>query len=319
MPEIELTHDYTALLLAAVALIVVIYFFSKRRINKRILKFGNYEILEKVMGRKIVVIGFTPVLLRLAAVVLLVLSVSDPQIIEKKTTLTTDFILAIDTSSSMLAPDLDPNRLEATKDIVLNWLGQLQYARVGVVTFAGKSYVKLKPTSEKDLVADVIRGIGVEEPAGTAIGEALITSAALLSESTGENRTILLITDGRSNVGISINDSLKSIQDTNAVVYTIGIGTRSEVKPVTPSELSAFNATAAEYPDLDESSLNYVAEKTGGKYYHVRDVKSLEDILSSTTGLTERKMAPGPYLLVAGVILLLVEWGLELTRYRPVP
>jgi len=170
------------------------------------------------------------------------------------------------------------------------------------------------------MVADIIRSIGVEQPAGTAIGEAIITSTALLADSKNTaNKTILLITDGRANVGISINDSLKSVEDTGVHIYPIGIGTKSESKVLMPAELSYLNATATEFPDLDEAALMHIAEKTGGKYYYVSDIFSLERILESTSGLTEKTMTPGPYLMMAGVALLLIEWGLELTRYRPVP
>lgn len=318
MTEIEISHEYVTVLASSIVLVIIIYAITKKYTRHRVMLFGNFEVLEKVMGSEIKLSGIFPVILRILALVLIVAAISDPQLVEQEQIMTTDFILALDTSSSMLTPDYSPNRLEATKDAALRWINLIGGAKVGIVTFAGKPYVRLNPTAEREKIVDVIKQISFDEPGGTAIGEALISSAALLSGSEG-NRVIVLITDGRNNVGVSINDSLDSLRTNEVQVFAVGIGTRSESEIVVPPELSGLNATASEFPNLDEDSLVNLANQTSGKYIRIDNIATLNEFLAQSVGVEKVSTSPARYLLFAGLGLLLIEWAFEITRYRPIP
>ena len=209
--DIVYSYKYINFLVLLLGLVIIIYFISKRFAKQRLLKFGNFEVLEKVTEKGIIPGDIIPLIFRILMVILIVMALSEVELTQEVYLAKTDFVLAIDTSSSMLTPDYKPNRLELAKKTVIEWLSKLKNTRVGVVTFAGRSYLKTEPTSNLEKVREIIEKITSEKPAGTAIGEALITSSSLLQGSE-RNKTVILITDGRNNIGVSINESLKSLK-----------------------------------------------------------------------------------------------------------
>lgn len=129
----------------------------------------------------------------------------------------------------------------------------------------------------------------------------------------------MLITDGRNNVGVSINDSINSLLKNNVRVYTVGIGTTESLNIVVPPELEEKNATIASFPGLDEEVLNYLANKTGGTYSRVEDMQSLKGVFLTKVTQTETISEPVPYILFIAAALLLLEWAIDITKYRPIP
>jgi len=319
--RVEFSYQYINLLLIILGLIVIIFMISKKIVRKRILTFGNFEVLEKVTGKKILPLDIIPLILRILALILIVISISNPKIIYERYVSNTNFVIAIDTSSSMLTPDFFPNRLEVAKDVCLEFIKQLKNTKIGIVTFSGKAYVKTELTDDISKLNFIISDITLESPGGTAIGEALITSSSLFSDiHIAKNKTIILITDGRNNMGISVNESLMPLKMNGIKVFTIGIGKNVTIENVTmPEKLGKKNATVAIFPTLDEETLTYISNQTGGKYFRVEDTSSFEDAMRAT--LEKKRITKNPtlYLLMATCILLLLEWSLEITKYRILP
>lgn len=318
--EWEINYKYINLLILLIGLVIIIYFLSKRFAIKRVIRFGNFEVLEKAMGGKPVIqIGLIKLFLRILALICIVIAISDIKMVQEEYVSTTDFILAIDTSSSMLTPDYEPNRLELAKKSSIEWLRKLKNTRVGVVTFAGRSYMKIEPTTDLERVSYIISRLSFERPAGTAIGDALITSSALLKEESGRNKTIILITDGRNNVGVNITESLKPLKSTNISVYAIGIGSKGE-KPITvPPELIGKNATETGFPELDEETLKFLVNETNGKYFYIDDPESFKEALESGVEYQKVTKSLTFYALLAVCVILLIEWAIDVTKYRPLP
>lgn len=316
----EINYRYINLLILLIGLVILIYFLSKRFAIKRVITFGNFEVLEKAMGGKPVIqIGLITLFLRILALTCIVIAISDIKMVREEYVSTTDFILAIDTSSSMLTPDYEPNRLELAKKSSIEWLRKLKNTRVGVVTFAGKSYMKIEPTTDLERVENIISRLSFERPAGTAIGEALITSSALLKEESGRNKTIILITDGRNNIGVNITESLKPLKSTNISIYAIGIGGKGE-KPITvPPELMGKNATETGFPELDEETLKFLVNETNGKYFYIDDPESFKEALESGVEYQKVTKSLTFYVLLAVCVILLIEWAIDVTKYRPLP
>lgn len=318
--EIAISYKYADVLFVLIGLIIIIYFISKRFARKRTLKFGNFEILEKISQQSgIFSISIIPLFLRITAIALLIFAISDVEIMQEEYISNTDFVLAIDTSSSMLTPDYTPNRLELAKDSAINWIRKLKNTKVGVVTFAGRAYMKTEPVSAMAKVENIINDISFEYPAGTAMGEALITSSSLL-QGLDRNKTIIIITDGRNNVGVSINESLRSIKENNIAVYSIGIGTKGKMDAKIPTELIGKNVTASEFPDLDEETLKYLSNETYGSYFYIEDPESFNKAFEAVGGKYMKVgTKPTNYLILAACSLLLIEWLFEITKYRPLP
>lgn len=315
--ELTFSYKYANLLIVLIGLIIILYLLSRKSVKKRVLRFGNFEVLEKVMGRKILGMDIIPIILRIIAFTLIVIAISDPVLIYGEYVANTDFVLAIDTSSSMLTPDYKPNRLEVAKEVSINWVNKLENTNIGIVTFAGKPYVKLQPVSDKEKIINTLKEITLESPAGTAIGDALVTATGLLADSE-KNRTIILITDGRNNVGIDVNDSVETLVSNHIRVIAIGIGSRMNATNLTKPE-GLENATVAEFPDLDEESLKYIANQTDGLYFKILNKTSFEEALEAGLEYKEATIKPIVYLLLLTCAVLLIEWAFEITKYRALP
>ncbi len=316
--EVIFSYKYLDLFVVLIGLILIIYFVSKRFTRERTLRFGNFEVLEKIYHPGLMHVEFIPLILRILAISLIVMAISDIEVIQEGYVANTDFVLAIDTSSSMLTPDYEPSRLALAKKSSIEWIRKLKNTRVGVVTFAGRSYTQIKPTTDLDMVEKVINRISLDRPAGTAIGESLITASSLL-HSSDRNKTIILITDGRNNMGVNITNALKSLKSEGIRIIAIGIGSKGGKGISVPSELVGTNATAAKFPGLDEETLRYLANETNGHYVYIQDSDSFKKAFESGVEFQNTTKKVQVYLLIAASVILIIEWAFEITKYRPIP
>jgi len=198
----------------------------------------------------------------------------------------------------MLTSDYEPNRIEFVKETTIGFISRLRNTKVGILTFSGKAHVRLKPTDDMAEVESVLRKIDFETPAGTAIGDAIVVSETLFDESE-RNQSIILITDGRSNIGRNISDVLLAINETNTTIYPIGIGSKVETETTIPPEMARVNATVAKFPNLDEHMLSLIANETRGEYFIIDDEESLKKAFESgldyTTVRSEQEKTIGSY------------------------
>jgi len=316
----EFSYQFSNLFIAIVGVLLVFYIISRFLAKKRVITFGNYEILEKVVGRKILSPDIIPMILRILAVLLIVIAVSNPRLTYIKFSPNTEYVIAMDTSASMLTPDFYPNRLEVEKKAVLNFIDKAEDAEIGIISFSGKAYVKSQLTNDRDKLKEIVLDLNVETPAGTAIGEALISSVSLLSNGVeGKNKTIILITDGRNNVGISIEKALSVVKQNNIKVFCLGIGSNKTMNYTIPEEIKKLNATVAEFPILDENSLIKIANETGGKFFKITNETEFEKAIEFPIVKKEITINPTMYLLFAAIVILLIEWALEMTKFRVIP
>ncbi|HEX55220.1 MAG: hypothetical protein DRO95_02850 [Candidatus Altiarchaeales archaeon] len=310
--------DYMNLIVLLLGLVIILHLISKRFARKRVLKFGNFEILERVAERKIISSDIVPLLLRITSMFLIILLISGVYIVKEEYVSKADFVIAIDTSGSMLTQDYEPNRLEFVKQTCIETLRKLRNTKVGLVTFAGKAYIKLKPTTDMDEVIREIERIEFEQPGGTAIGDALIASQSLF-EPGGRNKSIILITDGINNVGTNLTEAIRSINGSGIRIYAIGIGTRENRSISIPPELKGLNATAAKFPNLDVHALVDLANKTNGEYFIIDDRDSLRNAFESGLEYKRTRERQDLVLLLILAVVLLIEWGFEITKYRSLP
>jgi len=318
IPQIEISFRYINLLILLLGLVIILYILSKKYARKRILKFGNFEVLEKVAGKKLFPRDLIPLFLRILAIVLIILVISDLVLVREEYVARTDFILAIDTSASMLTSDYEPNRIEFVKRTAIDFISKLKNTKVGVITFSGKAHARLKPTSDMHEVERTLRKIQFESPAGTAIGDAIVVSESLFDESE-RNRSIILVTDGRNNIGRNITEALKALNESNTRIYPIGIGSKVEEEITIPSGLEGLNATPAKFPNLDEDMLGLLANKTDGKYFIIDDEDSFKSAFETGLDFKEVSTEPTLYLMLILCIILLIDWGLEITKFRALP
>lgn len=322
---IEFTFDNPAYLwtLLIIPFVIITHFFTLKKAKTAALKFSNYNAIERVskgefLGKPYK--GFfknknlSLLILRLIVYTLLIFSVTGTTVWYLGTVSDYDFVLAIDSSSSMLADDFDPNRLEAAKDAAKQFISIVpDRSNIGVTTFASSAFIDLELISDKGELKVVISNIGIKESGGTNIGDAIITSSNLMTSEKGDkkSRAIILITDGQSNVGTPVDVAIDYAKSKNTVIHTIGIGTEEGGK------LMGVNFTSK----LDEESLNVISSSTDGKYFRAESKEFLIEAFNEIASFSEKKI---PFniswiLLIIALVLLAFEWVLLYTVYKTIP
>jgi Ca-activated chloride channel homolog len=231
--------------------------------------------------------------LRVFALALLVVALARPQSSEnwdKVSTEGIDIVMCLDVSTSMLARDLKPDRLEAAKDVATQFIAGRPYDRIGLVIFAGESFTQCPLTTDHAIVTNLLRETStnlIED--GTAIGNGLATSVSRLKESDAISRVVILLTDGENNRGEIPPLTAAEIAKTFGVrVYTIGVGTiGSAPYPVqTPYGTSMQQIQVK----IDEETLQSIADITGGKYFRATNNETLKNIYEEIDALEKSKI-----------------------------
>ncbi|MBP5796379.1 MAG: VWA domain-containing protein [Bacteroidales bacterium] len=227
------------------------------------------------------VLRHLPALLRIAALCLIVVCIARPRSssqTEKIDTEGIDIILAMDVSTSMLARDFTPDRINAAKDIAMEFIAQRPSDRMGIVVFAGESYTQCPLTTDRSTLINLMKELqtGLIED-GTAIGIGLATAVARIMDSDAKSLVVILLTDGVNNSGEIAPDTAAEIAYTYGVrVYTIGVGANGMAPyPVmTPWGVQMQNLPV----EIDEDLLKRVAQTTGGRYFRATDNTKLAEI-----------------------------------------
>ena len=224
-----------------------------------------------------------PFLLRIFALSMLVVAIARPRSsedMEKVDTEGIDIILAMDVSTSMLARDLVPDRISASKDIAIEFISQRPSDRMGIVVFAGESFTQCPLTTDRATLINLMKEVQtdlIED--GTAIGNGLATAIARMKDSDAKSRVVILLTDGVNNRGEITPQMSAEIAKTYGVrVYTIGVGKEGMAPyPVmTPWGVEIRDVKV----EIDETLLAEIAESTGGRYFRATDNTKLAEIYS---------------------------------------
>ena len=264
------------------------------------------------------VLRHVPFVLRIAALVLIVIAMARPrssQDMERVDTEGIDIILAMDVSTSMLARDLTPDRINASKDIAIEFISQRPSDRMGIVVFAGESFTQCPLTTDRATLINLMKEVQtdlIED--GTAIGNGLATAVARMKDSDAKSRVVILLTDGVNNRGEISPQMAAEIAKTYGVrVYTIGVGKEGMAPyPVmTPWGVEIQNVKV----EIDEALLSEIAESTGGRYFRATDNTKLAEIYSEINKMEKARTTVdsfpvykelfGTYALLALLALLL--------------
>lgn len=227
------------------------------------------------------------------ALSLIIVVLARPQSSESWDSTTTegiDIVMAIDVSTSMLARDLKPDRLEAAKDVAVKFIAGRPYDRIGLVVFAGESFTQCPLTTDHAVVTNLLRETqtGIIED-GTAIGNGLATSINRLRESDAISRVVILLTDGENNRGEIPPLTAAKIAETYGIrVYTIGVGTIGTAPYPMPTP---FGTQIQQVQvKIDEEGLQNIADITGGKYFRATNNEKLSEIYEEIDQLEKSKI-----------------------------
>ncbi|OJW78689.1 MAG: aerotolerance regulator BatA [Bacteroidetes bacterium 46-16] len=245
-------------------------------------------------------VRFRPVLfvLRIIALVALIIALARPQssnVTESIDSEGIDIVISLDVSGSMLAEDFKPNRIEAAKNVALNFIDQRPTDRIGLVIFAGESFTQCPITIDhnvlKEQVSQVKSGVLVD---GTSIGMGLATAVDRLRNSKAKSRVVILLTDGVNNTGlIDPNTALEIAKAYKIRVYTIGIGTQGQAPY--PVQTPFGTQTQMMPVQIDEPLLKQMATQTGGKYFRATGNRSLAAIYQEIDKMEKTRVEISSY------------------------
>ena len=289
------------------------HIFSLKITKRKALAFANFEAIERFSHTKILSKNLALLALRLFSITLIILAVAGINYSYIGKIAEINFILAIDASGSMLATDFIPNRFEAAKNSALEFVNILPFeTKVGLVTFSGATFIRIKPTKDEFKVTEAIKNIETELIAGTAIGDAIITSTNILLAEQPPN-SLILITDGQNNIGASIQEAVEYSKSHNIIINTIGIGTEEggTFENYNESIISIVN-----YKDLE-----FIASETNGKSFLVSNEQDMKKAYSEIANIKEgsKTIELKNYLLILGMLVLSIEWLLLSSKYRTIP
>ncbi len=275
-------------------------------------------------------------LLRMAAFVLLVLALARPQTQNSwkdKSVEGIDIMLAMDVSTSMLAEDLKPNRIEAAKQVAAEFIAGRPDDNIGLTIFAGEAFTQCPMTVDHASLLSLLQNVRTDIAArgliqdGTAIGMGLANAVSRLKSSKAKSKVVILLTDGSNNMGdLSPMTAAEIARSLGIRVYTIGVGTNGTARYPMPV---AGGVQYVNIPvEIDSKMLSQIAATTEGDFFRATNTRELRRIYKEIDQLEKTKLNVKKFskrydvyqpLAIAAVIVLLLEILLRITVFRRLP
>jgi Ca-activated chloride channel family protein len=291
---------------------IALHFFLLKYTQRRAILFANFEALKRVTGSVVLPKNITILVIRLLIILFLTLSAAGVIVWTRGPGSDFNYVISIDSSSSMLADDFDPNRLTVAKETAKDFVNLLNAeVNVGVVSFSGVSKVETSLNGKRAEVDTAIDGIKTSSAGGTDISNAIINSVNLLMTEYDKSMAVVLLTDGQHTTGGPLDEGINYAVKNRVVVHTIGIAT---------DKGGSFQLTNL-LSTIDEPALRRIAENTGGKLFRVGDKVQMRAAFQEIVALSEQNIPHQLRLifLLIGLLLLLLEWVLFNTKFRALP
>lgn len=316
---------------------VAIFFARKKRSNNSAFLFSSEELIRDLKPTMRIRLGRSLIFLRAAAIALMLTALARPQsVLEGTKTISegVDIVLAIDTSTSMLAEDFKVggarmNRFDVVREVVKDFIKKRKDDRIGMVAFAARAYTVCPLATDYTWLGenlDRVR-IGMIED-GTAIGSGIASSISRLGTSKTKSKIIILLTDGVNNAGtISPLTAAEAAKALKVKIYAIGVGTKGLV-PYPFKDMRGRIVYQNIPIEIDEAVLKKTADITGGKYYLASDTETLRRIYDDINRLERSAIEHLGYreygelfgnFLIPGLIILVLEIFLTNTIFMKVP
>ena len=281
-------------LLLLVPLIPAVYAVTRHLRRKRIRKFGNEELVDNLMPSWSGAKGWWKIVFLSLAFFFFVLGLARPQLgakLAQRETRGAEIMICLDVSNSMLAQDYSPDRLSRAKLAISRLVDNLSEDRIGLIIFAGSSFVQLPITTDYVSAKMFLNTINTDSVPiqGTAIGDAILTAAKSFSAQSEKSRVIVVITDGENHEDDPV-DAAKQVAETGIKVYTIGVGSLRGQPIPKNGELMKDKDGNIVVTRLDEITLQQVAAAGNGAYVHAgNDEFGLNPILDDIRRMEDEK------------------------------
>ena len=327
-----MTFNNPEYLFFLLVLIPVVFWYIKEMHHSdaslQISSHRNLQMKQKTLKIKLL---HVPFVLRCLAITMVVIALARPQASNSWRTESTegiDIMLTLDISGTMMAEDLKPNRLEASKVVASEFILSRPNDNIGLVVFAGESFTQCPLTTDHAVLINLFKGVnyGLIED-GTAIGLGLANAVNRIKDSKARSKVIILLTDGSNNRGdIAPITAAEIAQSFGIRVYAIGVGSYGKVNiPVqTPMGLQ-YQLMDSEF---DEKSLQNIATMTGGQYFRATNNNKLRSIYQEIDQMEKTKIDVREYnkkneefyiLAIVALLLLVAEVLLRNTVLKRIP
>lgn len=326
--------EYFLLLLLLIP--YILWYFLKRRKSEPTIKMSDtYAYQDAPRSWRVRLVNL-PMVLRCVTFVLVVIILARPQTHHswgKKNVEGIDIMLAMDVSTSMLAEDLKPNRMEAAKEVASEFISDRPNDNIGLTIFAGEAFTQCPMTTDHASLLHLLHDVRTDIAArgliqdGTAVGMGLANAVSRLKDSKAKSKVVILLTDGSNNMGeISPMTAAQIAKSLGIRVYTIGVGTNKVARYPMPV---AGGVQYINIPvEIDTKTLSDIAATTVGNFYRAtnnaelkriyKDIDKLEKTKMEVKTFSKRYEAYQPFALAA-VFTLLLEILLRTTVFRRIP
>lgn len=321
--------EYLFLLLLLIPYIV--WYILKHKKNNATLQMSDTNIYSDIKKSYKIYLLHAPFILRIIVLSLVILILARPQTTnnwQNSEVEGIDIMLAIDVSTSMLAEDLKPNRLEAAKDVAAEFISGRPNDNIGITLFAGESFTQCPLTVDHTVLLNLFQSInsGIVED-GTAVGMGIANAVSRLKDSKAKSKVIILLTDGTNNKGdispLTAADIAKSF---GIRVYTIGVGTNGMAPyPLRVAGTIQYINTPVE---IDEKTLTQIAITTNGNYFRATNNSKLKEVYKEIDKLEKTKLNVKQYskrheeyqwFALIALLFLLLEFYLRNSILKKIP
>ena len=314
----------------------ILWYFLYRRKNEPTMRMSDtkqYLYAPKSLRVRLI---HLPMFLRCVSFVLIVCAMARPQTHnswDNKTVEGINIMLAMDVSTSMLAEDLKPNRMEAAKDVAHEFISGRPNDNIGLTIFAGEAFTQCPMTTDHSSLLRLLQDTRTDIAArgliqdGTAVGMGLANAVSRLKDSKSKSKVVILLTDGSNNMGdISPMTAAEIARSLGIRVYTIGVGT-NKVAPY-PVPVAGGIQYVNIPVEIDTKTLKDIAQTTDGNFYRATNNKELKQIYQDIDKLEKTKMTVKHFakryeayqpFIIAAFLILLMEILLRITWLRKIP
>jgi len=328
--DISFAYPWVLYFILVIPLLIAWYLWQGRK-KQAAITYSSLKMFEKIPATLKEYLRHLPFALRMLALIFLIIALARPQNFSAGQSVNAegiDISMVLDISGSMLAEDFKPNRLDAAKNVIDNFVSARTTDRIGLVIFSREAFTQCPLTIDysvlRNLLGDIRTGM-IED--GTAIGNGIANGINRLKDSDAESRVIILLTDGVNNAGEVDPISAAEIASTFGIrIYTIGVGTRGEAPyPVQTPFGTRYQMVPVE---IDEVILKKIADITGGEYFRATNNRALEEIYNKIDKMEKTKIEITSYRnakelfagwLGIGFALLLLELLASKTILRKLP
>ncbi len=330
LKNISFAYPYLLYLLLIIPLFVYLYIkkFKKRTPEINFPSLKIFDGAKKTLRERLI---HLPFLLKMLALAVLIVAAARPQTFSTSENVYTegiDIVMLLDISGSMLAEDFKPNRLEAAKKVIDEFIQGRKSDKIGLVIFARESFTQCPLTIDYSVLRELLKEIksGMLED-GTAIGIAIANGVNRLKDSKSKSKVMILLTDGVNNAGeIDPITAAQIAKDFGIRIYTVGVGTRGKAPyPFATPFGKQYQMVPVE---IDENTLRQIAQITGGKYFRATNNRKLKEIYNEIDKMEKTRVKVTSYkhasekfyfFALLGFILLLLDLFAENTYLKTLP